>query len=164
MYLKKLFYYVASIILILTGLCFSSHASSIENVFGFGIGMPYGGFGVNYELGLNDYLAPTAGVGYLPDNLGWAVGLRLYYPGRELKFRGRFTALYGTNTLIENKGFFDSEYETETGFSAGIGFNWRFGKNWAFDGDLFIADSDIPTGYEEKGSDVKFSLGLSYRW
>ncbi len=162
---KKLLIQTVSILLFITAFCVPANANSMENVFGLGIGMPYGGLGVNYELSLNDYFAPTVGVGSLPENTGWNVGLRLYYPGRDHKFRGRITALYGTNTVLEReRNNSDSDYDTETGFSGGIGFNWRFGKAWAFDGDLFFAESDIPEGYEEKGGDVKFSLGFSYRF
>ncbi len=162
---RKLIIHAAIFLLIFAGSSFSANANSIENVFGVGIGLPYGGLGFNYEIGLTDYLAPTVGIGYLPDNLGWNAGIRLYYPGRDHNFRGRITALYGTNTLIEDRFFgFDDEYDTETGFSGGIGFNWRFGNQWAFDGDLFVSDSDVPFGYEEKGSEVLASLGFNYRW
>jgi hypothetical protein len=144
----------------------SVFAAEVENVIGIGLGLPYGGFGINYELGISDYFAPTFGVGYLPDNLGWNVGARLYYPDRSAKIRGRVTVLYGTNLLIERRNWSGGEeYETDEGISAGVGFNWQFSQNWAFDGDLFYTDYEIPEGYEEKGgSEVKFSLGFSSRW
>ena len=164
MRLRHLFIHTASFLVILTGLSFSANASAIENVFGFGIGLPYGGVGVNYELGLNDYFAATAGVGALPDNVGWNAGVRFYYPGRNYKFRGRLTALYGTNTVLEREGYYETEYDTETGFSGGIGFNWRFARNWAFDGDLFFADDNVPDGYERKNDGLVVSLGFSVRW
>ncbi len=154
------------IMLFLSSLYTPVFADDIENVIGFGVGLPYGGFGINYELGLTDYFAPMIGVGALPDNVGWNVGARLYYPDRSAKFRVRATCLYGTNTLLEERSWWNNEeeYTTDEGISAGFGFNWRFAQSWAFDFDLFYVDSDIPAGYEEKGSDVKFALGFSCRW
>lgn len=145
----------------------SAFAAELENVIGIGLGLPYGGIGVNYELGLTDYFAPTFGFGYVPDNVGWNVGARLYYPDRNAKIRGRATILYGTNVLLEKRSWFggEEEYETDEGISAGLGFNWRYSQGWAFDADVFYTDYEIPQGYEEKvGSEVKLSLGFSSRW
>lgn len=155
---------VCGVVGMMSVVCASASEGSLEQSVGFGLGLPYGGVGVNYELGVNDYFAPTLGVGLLPDNLGWNLGVRLYYPGRDSKLRGRLTALYGTNTLIEYTGYGESDYKTKEGFSAGIGANWRFSKTWAFDADLFVAESKAPAGAEKKGGDVKFSLGMSRRW
>lgn len=164
--LRKKVVHIVSYLMALMGLAGFAHGNSIENVLGFGYGLPYGGIlGLNYELGINDYMAPTFGMGLLPDNVGWNAGFRLYYPGRESIFRGRVTVLYGVNTVLEHVIVgSDSEYDTETGFSGGVGFNWRYRKNWAFDLDLFIIDSQIPEGYKEEGSDYKVSLGFSRRW
>lgn len=164
MQLKKVFIHTLFTLLVLACLTTPASANTHENVFGFGFGLPYGGLGVNYECSFNDYLVPLVGIGTLPDNIGWNVGVRLYYPDREAQFRGRITALYGINTLLENRSSAGSDYETETGISAGIGVNWRFGRSWAFDADLFLVNSDVPAGYEEKGSDVKIALGFNYRW
>lgn len=164
MRLKIFFINTAFILMILIGLTFPGSANSIENVFGFGLGLPYGGIGVNYELSFNDYAVPIVSIGYMPDNVGWNGGIRLYYPGRESKFRGRITGLYGTNTLLEKKSSHSSQYNTENGFSGGVGFNWRFGQSWAFDHDLFFVNSDVPAGYKNEGNTVKISMGFSYRW
>lgn len=144
----------------------SSPAQSIEleHVVGGGIGLPYGGIGANYELGINDYFAPVVGLGLFPENIGWNAGARLYYPGRDAKFRGRLTALYGTNTVLERTVSGNKEYDTDTGLSAGLGINWRFGDRWAFDADVFLVDHDTPPGYTKEGSDVKGALGFSFRW
>jgi len=146
----------------------SAFAAELENAIGIGLGLPYGGgIGVNYELGLTDYFTPTFGFGYVPDNIGWNVGARLYYPGRSANFRGRATILYGTNLLLEKRSWFggEEEYETDEGVSAGLGFNWRFSQGWAFDADVFYTDYEIPKGYEEKsGGEIKGALGFSSRW
>ena len=156
-------------IVFIASLCFSgtSYSAQIEPVLGFGVGLPYGGIGVNLELGMNDYFAPFAAVGSLPDNVGWNLGARLYYPGRGARFRGRLTALYGTNALVEKRDYYyggDTQYDTEEGFAAGVGMNMRFSRHWAFDIDLLGADVNLPRGYERKGSDVLLALGFSRRW
>ena len=162
----KLLAQTVSLLFMLTVFCVPANANSTEDAIGFGIGLPYGGLGVNYELSFNDYIAPTIGLGILPGNAGWNIGMRLYYPARDHKFRGRITALYGTNTVLEKKNIFSgsSDYELEAGFSGGIGFSWRFGKAWAFDGDLFFVESDVSEDYDKQSGDVLISFGFSYRY
>ena len=164
MRLRRWFFVTITALLIFTGFCFPANANDNETVLGFGVGQPYGGIGVNLEIGFNDYIVPTAGLGLLPDNLGWNVGARLYFPGRDHKFRGRLTALYGTNTVLEKNSYSGTKYETREGFSGGVGFNWRLHPSWAIDMDLFLLDTDTPDGYEKQGGDVKISVGVSYRW
>lgn len=160
---KKLKLSLATTILFLS-ICTTAFGNQIEHSVGGGLGLPYGGVGANYELGLNDFFAPTVGLGWLPENLGWNAGARLYYPGRDSKVRGRLTALYGTNTVLERNVLGNKDYKTEEGFSGGLGLNWRFTDRWAFDADLFVVDQDVPPGYTKEGSDVKISLGFSRRW
>lgn len=163
MRLIKMGFFVISFIIALLSLNSSAHAITIENVIGAGFGLPYGGVGINYELGISDYFAPTAGVGYVTNNAGWAVGARLYYPGRNATFRFRATGLYGTNALLQ-KNPFEERYDTQEGFSGGFGFNWRYSDSWAFDADIFVVDVNLPTGYQKKGGDIKGSVGFSVRW
>lgn len=141
-----------------------AYCNQLEHVIGGGIGLPYGGVGANYELGVNDYFAPTVGLGFSHENICWDAGARLYYPGRDAKFRGRLTALYGTNVIREKITLGKKEYDADTGLSGGLGINWRFGNHWAFDFDLFVADRNIPYGYIKQGSDIKGALGFSWRW
>jgi hypothetical protein len=160
----KLIVVLTAVLLCLVSGTVIAQMAEAEHSFGFGLGLPYGGLGVNYELGATDYFACTIGLGRVPDNIAWNVGIRLYYPGREAKFRGRTTFLCGTNLVLETQHWYGSEYKTEEGLSTGIGFSWRFGKKWAFDADLFHIDANIPAGYEEQGPDTKISLGFSMRF
>lgn len=165
MRLKNLFVSAFLTLFILAGLNLSAHAEYPEHVIGAGIGLPYGGdFGVNYELGLNEYVAPTIGIGLLPDNIGWNLGVRAYYPGREYFVRGRFTLLYGTNSEHEKIGVSGSDHKTNSGFSAGVGVDWQLNDNWGVCADLFMADIDTPAGYEKNEDDFFLALGLYYRW
>jgi hypothetical protein len=163
--LKKLLVHMVVVFFMVTGFGLApAQGDPLEHLLGFGFGLPFGGIGVNYELGLNDYIAPTLGVGFVPDNVGWNAGVRGYYPGREYYVRGRVTLLYGTNVILEKEGLSSSDKDTETGFSLGFGVDWRFGERWGLGADLFLADTDVPRGYEKMDNDIFLSLGLSYLW
>jgi len=140
-----------------------AQAADFDNKIAFGLGLPYGGgAGVNYECGVTDHIAPTLGQGWVPDNFGWNVGLRVYFNDRDASLRWRATALYGVNTLLELP---DGDYDTDEGFSAGLGLDWRYGKSWGFEADLFWADTDFDEAlYDEYGPEIKISLGWGKRW
>ncbi len=162
--MKKHLYLIVLTFLFTLTFSAPAYSNQLEHVIGWGLGVPYGGIGANYELSVNDYFAPTVGLGLLPENIGWNVGARLYYPGRDAKLRGRVTALYGTNTLLKRTIWGKEEYDTDTGLTGGIGINWRFGDHWAFDADLLALDHDTKPGYENNDSTLKGSLGFSRRW
>ncbi len=164
--MNKNLYLIISALLLTFTFSAPAYSNQLEHVVGGGIGLPYGGgIGGNYEMGVNDYFAPIVGLGSLPENIGWNAGARLYYPGRDAKFRGRLTALYGTNTILETTFAGSKKYDTKTGLSGGLGINWRFGDHWAFDADFFVVDQDIPEGYKQEDSVVAAgSLGFSWRW
>ena len=155
--MKKGYSKIPYSVLILIASC-SAVGSEKSNTVGVGVGLPFGGLGVNYERQINDYYAFTIGLGALPDNIGYLAGFRLYYPKPDSKFRGRLSVLYGVNTIEQD--VHSDDYETQTGFSAGPGLSWRFNNNWAFDADLFFVDNDVSEGYLEKGSSAKLSLGF----
>jgi hypothetical protein len=108
-------------------------AAQMEQVVGIGLGLPYGRFGVNYEHGLSDWFAPTAGIGRLHDDAYWNIGGRLNYPGRDAKLRGRLTALYGTDATLHREF---GGTKALKGFSGGIGIDWRYSKNWGIGADI----------------------------
>jgi hypothetical protein len=163
--LKKLLVYTGMVFFMATGLGLApAQGDSLEHVLGLGFGLPYGGIGVNYELGLTEYVAPTLGVGFVPDTFGWNMGVRGYYPGRDYFVRGRVTLLYGTNVILEEEGMSGNDKDTETGFSLGFGVDWRFGERWGAGGDLFWADTDVPPGYDKVDNDIFISMGLYYLW
>jgi hypothetical protein len=133
-----------------------------EHVVGLGLGLPYGGVGVNYELGLNEWFAPTGGLGYYDDDTRWNVGGRFYYPGQTAKLRGRVTLLYGTNATLNNS--FTGEKKALEGFSAGVGVDWRYSSHWAYSFDVFVADPDVPAGANRENNGIVIALGFSRRW
>lgn len=135
----------------------------IDQTLGMGIGLPYGGLlGLNYELGLGDWFAPTAGVGLLENSTGWNVGGRFYYPGRKAVVRGRLTALYGTNATLDPG--FGGDKEALEGFSGGLGITWRYSNNWGMAADIFLADVDKPPFTTGDESQLLIALGFTRRW
>ena len=148
-------------------LSINSTCAESEHLTGLGLGIPYGGFGANYEYQKSDVLSPFLGAGLTPDGLGWALGCRIHYPGKSSRLRGRVSALYGTTTLqttYEQRGLHVSTHEElKEGWASGLGGEWRFGERWSVDLDLLYLWYDIPEGYESDGSDVKFSLGFRKR-
>ena len=138
--------------------------SEVEHELGFGYGLPYGSdFGINYELGLTKYLAPTIGVGYLDNNLGWNVGVRLYYPFRNNTIKLRTTALYGTNFVLKGGA---RNNETIEDLSIGLGVNWRREKGLNFGVDIFYMFYDDRPRYENNNynNNIKIAIGSSYNW
>ena len=153
------------IVLMVMGLSFSAHADDAPvHTFAGGLGMPYGGFGFNYEYALNDVFAPTVGLGYLPENFGWSLGVRLYFPERASAVRGRLSALYGVTTVLEKETVSGTDYKTDNGFSMGVGVDWHFGQFWGLAADIFFAETDTPTGYKEESDDIFLALGVNYRF
>ena len=117
---------------------------------GIGLGIPYGGVGLNYETA--GQAVPTLGLGYVPGGVGWNVGLRYYLkPPGTTNMNWRITAFYGVNTILDT----GSEYDTRTGVSLAIGVKNAKG----FDADLVIPFTNVPAGYEEAGAALKLSLG-----
>ena len=174
---KSLGYLVIILFVMCSLLSTSAYSQDMENVIGLGLGLPYGVLGLNYELGIHDYIAPTVGVGFALSEFAWNAGVRAYYPGRDASFRGRATVLYGTNSIIDDP--YEDEYTTDEGMSIGLGLNWRYSEHWAFDFDVFNIQSDAKEELEDKieehgdsnrytveeyGGDVKISLGFSYRF
>lgn len=128
-------------------------ASSVN--WGIGLGLPYGGGGLNFESGERTRFA--AGVGTLAEyGLGWNVGLKHYFKERGTSGgSGSLSLYFGTNSLHEQRyetyyyGTLissHSDYETETGLSVGLGWtkgHLDFGALHGLGGD----GSSVYVGY-----------------
>lgn len=144
-----------------------------ESGLGLGLGIPYGGFGLNLAHTLTDKVDLSLGFGTLFEP-AWAAGVRFYpQPGDS---GVRLSALYGTNAVlstVECGGYYcESEYEQFQGFNVGIGWGQR-GRSSGWDFDvLLVVTSGIDDrideleeqGYEPEyeSSGVEFSFG--YHW
>ena len=132
----------------------------IPGTFGVGLGLPYGGVGGNFETGQQTRL--SVGVGWLPDNIGWNVGIKHYFQPLVVG-EGSFSisAYYGVNQIQERiyiSPYSSShEYDTDTGFSVGLG--WTGDE---IDLGILVPFNDVPAGYEEYGPPVKIYIGYRF--
>lgn len=130
---------------------------------GAGVGIPYGGIGVNGEYRVNPYSSLSAGFGYVKhDGPGWALGAMLYPMRNDRRFNPRLAGFVGrTATLERTDAFNRSSFEAINGGTLGGGFEWRIDKRLSFDFDIFYVFRDLPQGVRKKdGSDIGLSTGL----
>jgi len=146
-----------------------------QNSIASGAGIPYGGIGGNLEMKIVSGLRLSAGFGsMLYAGVGWNLGLR-YYPIRSSShFSPRISVYYGTNSVLEkfNLSSGESEHETHTGATIGVGTEVFFGraKQHGMDFEiLYIVDYDstidrmldeISTGDQ----DSRFKVSVGYRF
>lgn len=128
-----------------------------------GLGLPYGGGGVNLEAQITPLVAITGGVGMMGEDVGYNAGFRLYHrPARWPSVHLRGTLLYGTNAMYD-KDYRDDK-NLESGLTLGLGARWFFSDKWALDVDLTYAFIDEPEGYELSGSAISMATGVAYRF
>jgi hypothetical protein len=153
-------------------------ASEVDNIgFSVGLGIPYGGLGINISRDIAEQFEITGGLGVF----GWAVGGR-YYPSQESP-RFRLSGIYGTNTIvmIETCGYAGSssncisEYKDYQGINFGIGFGPRGNEDgWNLDVILILTQGDFKSDRDEMesqgieidddGGAIKFSGGYTWRY
>jgi len=97
-----------------------------KNSFGFGLGIPYGGLGMNLDYHLLMNACITGGVGFRPvSGRGYGIGLRQFVLGSDRVFRPKLSVFYGSNVIVRHN---DRSYSYE-GISIGIGFQLMWGRN-----------------------------------
>ena len=152
--------------------------SEVDNMgFAVGLGIPYGGLGINISRDLTENVEIMGGLGVF----GWAVGAR-FYPSKESP-SFRLSGIYGTNTVVMlekcgyagSSSYCTSEYKNYQGMNLGIGFGPRGNENgWNLDVILILTQGDFKSdrdkmesdGYEldEDGGAIKFSGGYTWRY
>ncbi len=164
-----------------------------RNSIGLGIGMQYGGAGLNVDITVSEPLVLTFGFGTWPivEESGYAIGLRYYFADKMKNFRPRISYLYGINSYMYTESTYYSSWtgysETETlsqllvGSDICIGFELVFGteKRHAIDFDLayvvgFMENFDKQIqewedqGYEvydiQEGVPIDISIGYRFRF
>ncbi|MBT3168769.1 MAG: hypothetical protein HN952_00430 [Candidatus Cloacimonetes bacterium] len=137
---------------------------------GMGIGVDYGGFGINTEIRTSNKLAVTVGFGTMLDyGLGYSFGTRYYLRGQNQTWQPRISVLYGTNVaaIEEYYDYYDyyTEYKLYSGLDIGIGQKWAWGrtKKHGMNFDLlFIITSSAPEYMELPVMDI--SVGYIYNF
>ena len=153
-------------------------ASEVNSMgFSVGLGIPYGGLGINISRDITDKVEIMGGLGIF----GWAVGAR-FYPSIETP-NFRVSGIYGTNTIvmIDKCGYAGSssncisEYKDYQGMNFGIGFGPRGNDDgWNLDVILILTQGNFESdrdkmesdGYEmdEDGGAIRFSGGYTWRY
>lgn len=131
---------------------------------GLGLGISYGVIGSNFECSPIEHSALTVGVGIAPGGLGWTVGGRIYFLGKERKFRPRFSILHGTVAILETRYLYGrTDYRTVEGNALGAGFELGSKKS-SFDFDFIVPDFKIPEGYEKYGPPATIAIGYGFHF
>jgi hypothetical protein len=148
----------------------------MKNNFGAGIGIPYGLFGINYEMELNvaDSFAigPSVGLGStLLAGSAIQYGLRTHFLHKDSGSRFGFSYWNGVNTIIEKR--FSDSWESKRGNAAGFEARFQFGAKRKHGVDIHFLYLLSPTkkdledeGYdvEAYGTPVKFGVGYVARF
>jgi len=155
---------------------FSAADEVVDNMgFAVGLGIPYGGVGINISRDITEKVELTGGFGVF----GWAAGAR-FYPSKEIS-NLRFSGIYGTNTIVMvdkcgyagNSSFCTTEFKHYEGLNLGIGFGPRGNDNgWNIDVILILTRGNFNSdrddmeaeGYEVDSDDAPIKLSGGYTW
>lgn len=131
--------------------------------FGVGIGIPYGTFGLNFDVALpveNVYL--TVGFGTtIFAGAGFGFGAKYYLREIGNTWRPRIIAVYGTNSMIlDDDG--DLDGEQFSGLNIGVGQQWTWGdtKKHGMDLDFIyiLTNGDFDRKYDRLLEDDYYSI------
>ena len=131
---------------------------------GIGLGLDYGGI-VGFQLGVAPlkHLDFFAAGGYYLFQVGWQVGLKGLFISKTSAhpFRPFLKAMYGCNSVIAVDGIDDYD-KVYTGFTVGLGLEFRFGKSKrnGFDADLNVPlrTPDFWDDYNRMKNDPRVSM------
>lgn len=129
---------------------------------GAGLGVPYGGWGVNLEMNVLPIISVSGGLGTtIFAGVGWSVGARGYFRTPGPVWRPRVSAFYGINAIYA-EDFSDPSNRAYPGLTAGVGqiFLWQ---RHGFDLDLmYIVNSQYDDIHG--GDYVKIKVNVGYRF
>lgn len=167
----------------------TAHASEDQGntSIGLGLGIPYGGLGVNVAHGITDQLEFSGALGAGFDDLGWSIGGRYFFtPSSQGDSGFRASLLYGTNGYVEvwectthysssfsYSGTCETEYKSFEGLNLGLGWGHRAGESgWNIDLIVILTSGmddeidrleDKGIKVEEEGSS-RLKLSFGYLW
>jgi len=136
-------------------------------IVGFGIGVPYGGVGFNFEFCFGHF-SFGVGFGRLITQIGWSIGGRLHMFSFKHSFKSvnpRISFFYGTVGIIEKKPYWPiefTEYETVTGTGLGVGVGMKFSKFIGGNLDIMFLNPNWPANVQVVDTGIKISAGINY--
>jgi hypothetical protein len=148
-------YFAITLVFLLTALCCQAQSTDPEQYtfsnkracLGAGYGIPYGGMGLAVDMYFFDSVALSAGVGSYGYAPGWEIGLKYLYGSSQKTWRPTALLIFGINGAINYpREPEDDIREACTGFTAGLGSQFMFGKKkqHGFDiGILYIVSSGV---------------------
>lgn len=142
--------------------------SSFVN-FGLGLGIPYGGIGVNIEFNpllpgslgksIHDYSTISIGLGFTNAGSAYSIGLRVYPFGKDNKIKLRFGIYQGTVAIYN----WSSDSLNLEGYALSTGALYKINNNFALDCDfVYIAEIFGWSMSEANASRYKISMGIRY--
>jgi len=133
---------------------------------GAGLGIHYGGYGLNTEYLVNRYSSMSAALGFFPHaGPGWAVGATLYPLKNDRAVNPRLSGYFGRMSTLKRINIFTGQidYEAINGGTLGGGVEWRLYKQTSVDFDLFYVIEDLPAGVAKKDY-VGGSFGIGVKF
>lgn len=134
---------------------------------GLGLGIPYGGIGVNLEFSphlpgsvgqsLHRYGSLLIGSGFTGAGSAYSIGLRIYPFGKDRRYRPRIGFHYGTVAVLEWWGGDSSNLE---GAALSAGLLWKISQCWAIDADLLYIAKVSGWDQDDLDSLLKMSVGI----
>lgn len=168
-----------SVRLLLLGVLFwfssSTQAFDVSNNIGAGIGIPYGLFGVNYELELNivDSFAvgPSIGLGStIVAGTAAQYGVKMHFLDRRSLVRIGLSYWNAVNTVVKTGS---ESWEAKRGNVVAADIRFQFGRKRNNGLDIYVLKILSPTksdledeGYNvtSYGSPIKFGIGYVHRF
>lgn len=144
--------------------------------FGIGIGLDFGGIGINLTQYLGETLGVFGGIGYNLDKVGYNLGtkLRLHKMFNCKKSAPFLLAMYGYNAvaIIQDRAGDMGPKKTFYGPTYGIGFDYRSTTSstnyWTFSFLIPVRDSGIKEFFDDHQASetysVPFAISIGYRF
>lgn len=134
-----------------------------RSYFGPGMGLDYGGFGVNIMVMPAEHLGLFLGAGYNLVGVGFNGGARLFLNRTTHTVRPYFTGMYGYNTVIRVSG---AEQYNKVFYGGSIGFGLdiaasRDNRFWTIALNVPLRGSEVDSYVDSlKGKGITFTKNL----
>ncbi|OFX58810.1 MAG: hypothetical protein A2046_05555, partial [Bacteroidetes bacterium GWA2_30_7] len=105
----------------------TSKVAPFEGFIGLGMGLDYGGFGINFLVYPQKNIGVFGGVGYAIAGLGWNAGIKARFAPEKYFINPYLIAMYGYNAAVYFKNMPDRN-QIFYGYSVGFGIDFHLSK------------------------------------